>query len=204
MTSVYVKDNNSRRVFGKLNDKFENASEAEVIEELLTFLEHENALTRWKAMRLLTYYNYSDSRRIRDFSEKESRAIDRQIVLEAIKNLPEEEAFALAMDIARFDDSPSIRGSALKSMQFYSSEWNRPRIVKVLMEALSDNNGSVRAQAIRYLHEMGVQQAVEKAPRLLLRDEDNSVRVAAGELLADMGALDSFSQGSIRVCKKTY
>jgi len=200
--SFYILDNNSRRVFGKLKSKFDEKSTENVINELVSFLDDKESLTRWKAMRLLIYYGYSDSKRIRRLWEDESGWMERKIVLETLKNLPEKDSFNLLIDVATMDDNHSIRGAALEKLQSYSDEHNRQQIVTTLLEALFDDHSSVRGTALNCLLAMRVEEAIEKAPNLLLKDQDNFVRVAAGDLLGEMGSIESFESLTTAFARK--
>lgn len=191
MGSFYILDKNSRRVYAKLRQKLKDYSIEELTNGLLFFLDDKDSLTRWKAMRLLIYLKYSDSKRVRKYWNDESEWIERKIILEAVKNLPNKDAFDLLLYIAKFDDSDRIRSSALNKLESFSNERDRQRVIDVYLESLSDNGRSVRHIAIKGLRKMRISEAVEEAQRLILKDESNFVRVEASKLLAEQGTIES-------------
>lgn len=197
MGSFYIRDENSRRVFLRFKQQVYKYSNKEVIDGLLAFFGDKDSITRWKAMRFLTYYKYSDSKQVRKFWNDESEWMERMIVLEALENLPQKEALDLIVDIARSDDNARIRSAAIGQINRYTNDQDRNRLIETFVEALSDDDHSVRLSALKQLRaEKAINEVSHLLPHLLLQknDEDSysrSMRFDAAEFFAEQGPIGS-------------
>lgn len=189
MGSFYVHDKNSRRIFGNLKKDLNDYEKTEVINELLKFLYSVDSVTRWKAMRLLTYYKYSDIQNIRDYWLNENEWMERSIILDAIKNISPKDATDLIIEITQYDDNGRIRSAALDNLLVYCDEENYERILSVIFDALSDDDPSVRRIALEKALILKSTEAIEPARRLI-RDLDNWVRISAVNFLAQIAPID--------------
>jgi len=176
----------------KFMQETESYPQEDVIKALVGFLEADEAITRWKAMRFLIYLKYRDSQVIWDFWYQEPEWIYRQIVLEAVDNLPIEEAVQLLVDVAKFDDNDRNRHDALNKLGNYVNTETRQQIMSAYLDSLFDVGSWSRRAALEQLLRLKATEALPYAPSMLLSDEDSQVRVAASEYLAELGSLETY------------
>lgn len=190
--NTVLEDNNSSRIFlTEFKERFDKDSTEKVINELLTFLDDENSLTSWKAMRILIYYKYSNSKKIKDFWAKTKGWEERRIIFEAVENLPKKDALNLIMDIARYDEILSIRTEAIGKLDRYANH-DHGEIIGMLLEFLDDTK--INFVALQKLRKLRAENAISRLPDILLKDANFNVRKEASEFLAEQGTLESAQQ----------
>jgi hypothetical protein len=136
MGSFYVRDTNSRRVFGRLKEEMASHRPEEILQALLPNLSSSDAMVRWKSLRLLIWWKLATAPIIRRFWEKEPRWMCRLIVVEAAQGLEGAERLDLLADVALLDDNGRVRSAAVGPLAALAHGLERDRVVEVLMELL--------------------------------------------------------------------
>lgn len=188
-----INDQNSRRVFAKFQHEAAIYPEQEIINALVGFTRVDDSATCWKAMRFLIYLEYANSQVIREYWYREPNWVYRQIVVDAVQMLPAAEALPIALEMARYDDRARLRSQGLELLIRFDSEQTREQIVAAYGQGLKDDDWEPRVSAIDGLLALQVTSAITEVTTVMLTDEENTVRVAASEYLAELGPLESYA-----------
>lgn len=189
--SWYIEDTNSRAVFGRLRQRVAVNQDDTVRAALKGHLDSKDPLTKWKAMKLLTLFGERDVSTFRAYWESQQAWIPRQLIVEVLDFVGVSERIGLLSEIARFDNSASIRSAAFRKLLTLPSADYPQVFVPVVEEGLRDEHWSVRHLAVQAVASIDVESAVEVAKERLVQDAENAVRVAAANVLSKHGSIDS-------------
>jgi hypothetical protein len=185
----YVNDPNSRRVFAALCSRVGPGSDDTIRGVLTGLVEDKDPWVRWKALRCLLYMGNEDCDLVRRYWMGEPDRILRNIVVEAAQQLPGEGCLALLSEIARADDSDSIRSSAFKKLIEAGGEDHPQYLVPAVEACLNDQSEFIRAEALLEAARIDVDYALNFARRNLSRSVSNAEAVSSAQVLSEHGNL---------------
>jgi hypothetical protein len=187
--SYYIEDINSRRIFGRIQRDIGESA----IPVLLNYLTNKEIKLRWRAMRLLTYFKFGDTKKLRAIWKNEIYLQVRKMILETIVYLSDDSAVSFLGEIAANDDSYEIRRDATEALVRHAQREHHADVMPVLLDALNDNHPYVRCVAIKGLVILRSEEVIGSCKDLLYEDKDNSVRGEASMALAELGPMETSS-----------
>ena len=199
MGSFYIVDQNLRRTYGELvrfRDALGPDGGALIREALTKYVDSdieaadiEKAMTKWKAMHLLALFGEADVTIYRRYAETQQRWIPRQLLFQFLHTIRLPERVGLLSEIARFDDSSSIRSEALRELTKHGPNDFPEALRPAVEDGLRDPVERVRSEAVSAAACGDPAWAAKIARDRLAQENSLSVCVAAACALGKSGVV---------------
>ena len=144
-------------------------------------------------MKLAVFFGERAPGNLRQYWETQTAWIPRQLAVDAADSLPLADRVGLLADIARYDQNARIRSHAIGKLLTLPVADYPDQLFRVVEDGLRDDESSVRSKAVAALTIIDPEAAVEIATERLIEDAENSVRVAAAEVLGKHAPIESLA-----------